>query len=81
MQLLIKTLSKYILRSMESIKPIHPFYKFDIGGMVRIAKKKKTFEKRYTPNWTEELFVTDKQLYTTPVIYAIKDLKRRKYRM
>ena len=40
----------------ENYKVIYPFYKFDIGDKVRIVKKKKTFKKGYTPNWTEELF-------------------------
>ena len=59
----------------ENYKPQYPFYKFDIGDKVRIVKKKKTFEKGYTPNWSEELFVIDKQLDTSPVTYSIKDLK------
>ena len=59
----------------EDYKPIFPYYKFDIGDKVRISKKKKTFEKGYTPNWSEELFVIDKQLHTSPVTYSLKDLK------
>ena len=31
--------------------------------------------KKISPNWTEELFVIDKQLDTSPVTYAITDLK------
>ena len=34
----------------EDYKPIFPYYKFDIGNKVRISRKKKTFEKGYTPN-------------------------------
>ena len=30
--------------------------KFKEGDRVRIAKKKKFFEKGYTPNWTREVF-------------------------
>ena len=55
-------------------KTIYPFFKFDIGDKVRISKKKRTFEKGYTPNWTEELFVIDKQLDTSLVTYKLKDL-------
>ena len=55
-------------------KAIYRFVKFDIGDKVRISKRKRTFEKRYTPNWTEELFVIDKQLDTSPVTYRLKDL-------
>ena len=35
--------------------------KFQIGDKVRISKyKRKTFNKGYTPNWTEEVFNTVK---------------------
>ena len=35
--------------------------KFKIGCKVRISKyKRKTFDKGYTPNWTEEVFIIDK---------------------
>ena len=30
--------------------------KFHIGDKVRITRKKGTFEKGFTPNWTEEVF-------------------------
>ena len=56
-------------------KDLFPFFKFDIGDKVRISKKNKTFEKGYTPNWSEELFVIDKQLDTSPVTYRLKDPK------
>ena len=49
--------------------------KFKIGGRVRILKEKKTFEKGFTPNWTEELFVVNGVRLTKPVTYNIKDLK------
>ena len=43
--------------------------KFKIGDKVRISKyKKKTFDKGYTPNWTEEIFTVDKIRYTYPKI-------------
>ena len=32
------------------------------------------FDKGYTPNWTEEVFVIDKILLTKPVTYRIVDL-------
>jgi len=34
--------------------------KFKIGDKVRILKKKKFFEKGFTPNWTEEVFTVSK---------------------
>ena len=57
-------------------KAIYPFFKFDIGDKVRISKKKRTFERGYIPNWTEELFVTEKQLDTSPVTYKLKKFLR-----
>ena len=75
MQLLRKTLLLYIIALYKDYKPIFPYYKFDIDDKVRISRKKKTFEKGYTPNWFEELFVIYKQLDTSPVTYSIKDLK------
>ena len=49
--------------------------KFKIGDRVRILKKKKTFEKGFTPNWTEELFIVSDARLTKPVTYNFKDLK------
>ena len=49
--------------------------KFKIGDRVRILKKKKTFEKGFTSNWTEELFVVSGVRLTNPITYNIKDLK------
>lgn len=49
--------------------------KFKIGDKVRISKyKRKIFDKSYTPNWTEEIFVVDKVEYTNPITYKLKDL-------
>ena len=49
--------------------------KFKVGDKVRISKyKRKVFDKGYTSNWTEEVFVVDKIRYTNPVTYKIKDL-------
>ena len=47
---------------------------FKIGDEVRIAKAKHHFEKGYTPNWAEEVFVIDQILPTYPVTYRIHDL-------
>ena len=46
---------------------------FKIGDKVRISKKKKTFEKGYTPRWTEEIFTISKIQYTNPITYKITD--------
>ncbi|XP_052818094.1 uncharacterized protein LOC128244118 [Mya arenaria] len=50
--------------------------KFAVGDRVRITKKKKTFEKGYTPRWTEEVFTVSEIQYTNPVTYKIKDYNK-----
>jgi len=52
-------------------EPIKP--KFTVGDSVRITKKKKTFEKGYTPRWTEEIFTVSQVQYTDPPTYRISD--------
>ena len=50
--------------------------KFKIGDKVRISKyKRKLFDKGFTPNWTEEVFVVDGILHTKPVTYRLVDLQ------
>ena len=49
--------------------------KFKVGDKVRISQyKRNVFDKGYTPNWTEELFIIDKIQYTNPITYELKDL-------
>ena len=49
--------------------------KFKVGDKVRISKyKRKIFDKGYTPNWTEEIFLVDKIQSTNPITYRLKDL-------
>ena len=50
--------------------------KFRIGDRVRISKfKRQLFDKGFTPNWTEEIFVIDEILSTKPVTYRLDDLQ------
>ena len=49
--------------------------KFKIGDRVRIIKKKRAFEKGFTPNWTEELFTIETIKNTQPVTYTLVDTK------
>ena len=54
------------------LKPGKP--KFSIGNKVRLSKyKRRVFDKGYTPNWTEEVFVVDKVNLTKPVTYNVVD--------
>ena len=46
--------------------------KFKVGDTVRISKyKQKTFDKRYTPNWTEEILIISEVLNSNPYTYKI----------
>ena len=55
------------------LKPKKP--KFSNGDKVRLSKyKRRVFDKGYTPNWTEEVFVIDKVNLTKPVTYNVVDL-------
>ena len=46
--------------------------KFIISDHVRISKYKSIFAKRYTPNWSEEVFVISNIKDTVPWTYVIK---------
>ena len=49
--------------------------KFKVGDKVRISKyKRNVFDKGYTPNWTEELFIIDEIQRTNPIKYKVKGL-------
>ena len=53
--------------------------KFKVGDKVSISKyKRKVFDKGYTPNWTEEIFLINKIQSTNPIAYKIKDLNNEK---
>ena len=49
--------------------------KFKVGDNVRLRRyKRKVFDKGYTPNWSEEIFLVDKIQSTNPITYRLKDL-------
>ena len=48
--------------------------KFQVDNHVRISKYKNRFPKRYTSNWSEEVFVVRKTKNTVPWTYVISDL-------
>ena len=48
--------------------------KFKIGDFVRLLKYKNIFARRYTPHWSEEVFVISKSKTTVPQAYVISDL-------
>lgn len=47
---------------------------FQVGDIVRISKFKRTFEKGYESNWSEELFKIVDCVKRNPPVYRIKDL-------
>ena len=58
-------------RISKKVKP-----KFKMGDFVLINKTKRTFDKGYLPNWTQELFQILAVVKTqTPITYKIKDLE------
>lgn len=63
-----------LLHSDEQVKVKEP-PRFEVGQHVRIVKKKGTFEKSYTTNFTEEVFIVSAVQPTIPITYKIKDLK------
>jgi hypothetical protein len=49
-------------------------FSFEIGDTVRISKFKRIFDKGYTPNWTEEVFIITTRIPRVPPVYKLKDL-------
>lgn len=48
--------------------------KFSVGDKVRISKyKRKVFDKGFTPNWSEEIFVVERVVNTNPITYKLAD--------
>jgi hypothetical protein len=62
---------RYNRLSLHSNEPDY----FNVGDTVRIAKEKFTFEKGFTPNWTDETFKVSKVIKSYPITYEIADLK------
>ena len=66
---------KHVFRALYGkIRPTPPPAKFHVGEKVRISRKKYTFEKGFTPNWTEEVFTVSEVKHTNPITYSVKDL-------
>ncbi|KAL9982279.1 hypothetical protein ACROYT_G004305 [Oculina patagonica] len=58
------------------MEPLSAKPKFKVGDKVRISKYKRiVFDKGYTPNWSEEMFVITKIQHTNPITYKLKDLR------
>ena len=55
------------LHSKKEINDKDP--KFKVGDHVKVSKYKNIFAKRYTPNWSEEVFISNKIKNTAPWTY------------
>ena len=63
------------------LKQLSSKSKFKVGDKVRIRKyKRKVFDKGYTPNWTEEIFLSNKIQSTNPITYRLKDFNNEEIR-
>ena len=62
-------------KKVEKVKRIP---KFHLGQQVQILRKKKTFEKRFTPNCAEELFTISSVKDTKTPTYSIQDMRSEK---
>lgn len=59
-------------------KKIRRIAKFKVGDHVRMSKYRTTFEKGYTPNWTNEIFKIRKvQYHTNPITYLLSDYRNQ----
>ena len=63
----------YIISNITNKKP-----KFKINDKVRISLLKNTFEKSYTSNWSEEIFIIDDIKTSNVHYYFLKDLSGEK---
>ena len=60
------------------MKQLSSKLKFKFSDKVRISKcNRKVFDKGYTPNWTDEIFLVDKIQSTNPITYRLKDLNNQ----
>jgi len=67
------TIENEILNKVFRINNSKIKFKFKVGDKVRISKVKRTFEKGYTPNWSEQYFLIADRLDRTPPFYILKD--------
>lgn len=49
-------------------------FKYKTGDTVRVSKNRMIFDRGYTQNWTNEIFIIHKKYFTDPVTYGLKDL-------
>lgn len=62
-----------ILQATTPKSEAKPPKRFSLGDTVRISKSKSIFDKKYFPNWTNEVFTIFKVQPTFPESYILKD--------
>jgi hypothetical protein len=68
------TNENFLLTSVYNYDLPYKRAKYKVGQMVRISKYKHLFEKKYTQNWTSEVFEIVEVKSTVPPTYILKDL-------
>ena len=66
-------LDNYYSALTGKIESSHKVPKFSVVWRVRITKYRNIFSKRYTENWSREIFVYDSVVETNPWTYKNKD--------
>ena len=68
-----------IRKQLYSQEDIFIKFNYKIGDYVRISQEKKLFEKGYTPNWSEDIYIISNLIPTEPPRYILKDLENNIY--
>ena len=74
----LKVNENIIRNNLYNFKNTNKKPKFSIGDKVRVSLLKKTFEKSYTSNWSEEIFIIDDIKTSNVHYYFLKNLQGEK---
>ena len=74
----LKVNENIIRNDLYNLKNTNKKPKFSIGDKVRVSLLKNTFEKSYTSNWSEEIFIIDDIKTRNVHYYFLKDLQGEK---
>ena len=74
----IKANEDLVRNDLYNFKITNKVPKFSIGNKVWVSLLKNTFEKSYTSNWSEEIFIIDNIKTSNVHYYFLKDLKEDK---
>ena len=74
----LKSNENIVRNNLYNFKITNKKPKFSIGDKVRISLLKNTFEKSYTSNWSQEIFIIDNIKTSNVHYYFLKDLQNEK---